>query len=45
MTAADGSKTPACECLLLLSRDPPTVMRAEVALDAWQHFGECLVEW
>ena len=45
MTSESGDKTPACECLLLVSKDPPTVMRAEVALDAWRSFGECLVEW
>jgi len=33
------------ECLLLISRDPIVTMRAEVEVDAWQNFGEALVEW
>ena len=41
----NGGRTPAHECLLLMAKNPPTVMRAEVADSAWQHFGECLVEW
>jgi hypothetical protein len=42
---ADGSKVPAHECLLLVSRKPILTMRAEVAVDAWQHFGTGLIEW
>ena len=42
---SDGSKVPANECLLLVSKSPPTVMRGIVPLAAWQLFGECLVEW
>jgi len=45
ITLQDGSKVPARECLLLISKSPPTVMRAEVAEAAWATFGECLVEW
>jgi len=33
------------ECLLLISRDPITTLRAEVSVDSWQHFGRVLVEW
>jgi hypothetical protein len=44
-TLADGSKVPAYECLLLISRNPLTTIRAEVAADSWQHFGQGIVEW
>jgi len=42
---ADGSKIQVNECLLLISRDPVTTIRGEVAIDAWQHFGNVLIEW
>jgi len=41
----DGSRVPGSECLLLINKDPPTVMRAEVPDVAWQHFQDGLVEW
>ena len=44
-TLQDGSKVPACECLLLISRNPLTTIRAEVAADSWQHFERGIVEW
>ncbi len=42
---SDGTKVPARECLLLVSRKPLLTMRAEIAESAFQHFGEVLVEW
>jgi len=42
---SDGSKVPARECLLLVSRKPLLTMRAEISEDSFQHFGEVLVEW
>lgn len=42
---ADGNKVAAHECLLLVSRNPILTMRAEVAVDSWQHFGQGPVEW
>jgi hypothetical protein len=42
---ADGSHVPANEALLLVSRNPILTMRAEVAVDSWQHFGQGLIEW
>lgn len=42
---SDGSKVPANECLLLVSRHPILTMRAEVAVDAWGSFGSALIEW
>lgn len=42
---ASGSTITVNECLLLLSRDPITTIRGEVAVDAWQHFGNVLIEW
>jgi hypothetical protein len=33
------------ECLLLASRDPLLTLRAEVAVESWQHFGHGPVEW
>jgi hypothetical protein len=44
-TLHDDSKVPAHECLLLIARNPVTVIRAEVAADSWQHFEQGLVEW
>jgi hypothetical protein len=44
-TLSDGSKVPARECLLLITRNPITTIRAEVAESSWQHFGQGLVEW
>lgn len=42
---ASGAAIQVNECLLLISRDPVTTIRGEVAVDAWQHFGNILVEW
>lgn len=42
---ADGSKVTANECLLLLGRNPLSTIRAEVAVDSWQHFQTGPVEW
>jgi hypothetical protein len=42
---SDGSRVPANECLLLLSKNPITTIRAEVAVDAWQHFDTGIIEW
>ena len=42
---SDGSKVPARECLLLVSRKPLLTMRAEIAESSFVHFGEVLVEW
>jgi len=42
---ASGSNIAVNECLLLISRDPITTIRGEVAVDAWQHFGTVLIEW
>jgi hypothetical protein len=44
-TLENGSKVPARECLLLISRNPITTIRAEVAESSWSHFGQVLVEW
>jgi hypothetical protein len=41
----DGSKTTANECLLLIARNPLLTIRAEVASDAWPHFGRVTIEW
>jgi hypothetical protein len=40
-----GGKIRVNACLLLVSKNPPTVLAAEVAVDAWQHFPEGPVEW
>ncbi len=42
---SDGSHVPANECLLLVSRNPLVTIRAEIAVDAWQHFGSGIIEW
>ena len=44
-TLSDGNHVPAFECLLLISRCPATVVRAEVPIDSWQHFRNGPVEW
>lgn len=41
----DGSKVLANECLLLLNRNPIATIRAEVAVEAWQHFSTGPIEW
>ena len=42
---ANGSRVPARECLLLVSRKPLLTMRAEIAETSFQRFGEVLIEW
>lgn len=42
---ANGNPIRINACLLLASKNPPLVLPAEVAVDAWQHFAEGPVEW
>jgi hypothetical protein len=44
-TSGDGSKIKVNACLLLAAKNPPTVLPADVAVDAWQHFSDGPVEW
>lgn len=44
-TDSSGQTIRVYECLLLVSRNPVLTLRAEVAVEAWQHFSLGPVEW
>lgn len=44
-TDRDGNVIQVNQCLLLVCKNPPAVMAAEVAVDAWHNFPSGPVEW